>query len=549
MNNKKGFTLVELLAVIAILAILVIIAIPNILKSVEDARKSTAEQSTIGYVRSIESDGIVSTMLGGSLKNGAYKVNQLNVKVDGNGPTYGNVTIEDGKVVDSLICINNYKVAYYDNKAVAQSKCNGDFAYGEGLLNGAEPVLKEGLIPVTIDSDGTVKYADINTKWYSYRNKEWANAIILSSENSKEYSVGQIIPESAIESYFVWIPRYKYKLWNVSNTNIDQKKEYTNYLDVPNDVREIEIVFENNETTPSNGNTNGSWLTHPAFTSFDSNGMWVGKFETGYKDATNTTAAQDNSIKSDEIIIKPNVYSWRGISVGNIFSTAYNYKRGLDSHMMKNTEWGAIAYLIYSKYGMNGDIRINNNKSYITGYSALNAPTCGWTNTNENCNDYQQTSIGEDGINTFRYNSSTGYLASATGNITGIYDMSGGANEYVAGYLENKLGSSEFNPEDYDSKYYDVYKGGDRSDRILGDSTGEFGPYYTLSQTGSNGKKTHYVTGWNTSFTQFVKKESPWFVRGGYRGSGVMTGPAAFLAYPGEALDFLGFRIVLTPQK
>ena len=32
MNNKKGFTLVELLAVIAILDILVIIALPNIIK-------------------------------------------------------------------------------------------------------------------------------------------------------------------------------------------------------------------------------------------------------------------------------------------------------------------------------------------------------------------------------------------------------------------------------------------------------------------------------------------------------------------------------------
>ena len=31
MSNKKGFTLVELLAVIAILAILVVIALPNVI--------------------------------------------------------------------------------------------------------------------------------------------------------------------------------------------------------------------------------------------------------------------------------------------------------------------------------------------------------------------------------------------------------------------------------------------------------------------------------------------------------------------------------------
>ena len=38
--NKKGFTLVELLAVIAILAILVIIALPNVLELYRNARKN-----------------------------------------------------------------------------------------------------------------------------------------------------------------------------------------------------------------------------------------------------------------------------------------------------------------------------------------------------------------------------------------------------------------------------------------------------------------------------------------------------------------------------
>ncbi len=39
--NKKGFTLVELLAVIAILAILVIIALPNVLEMYRNARQNT----------------------------------------------------------------------------------------------------------------------------------------------------------------------------------------------------------------------------------------------------------------------------------------------------------------------------------------------------------------------------------------------------------------------------------------------------------------------------------------------------------------------------
>ena len=46
-NNKKGFTLVELLAVIVILAIILVIAVPQIMKTIDSARlgafRSTAK--------------------------------------------------------------------------------------------------------------------------------------------------------------------------------------------------------------------------------------------------------------------------------------------------------------------------------------------------------------------------------------------------------------------------------------------------------------------------------------------------------------------------
>ncbi|MGM9834596.1 MAG: hypothetical protein ACI31M_02300, partial [Bacilli bacterium] len=41
------------------------------------------------------------------------------------------------------------------------------------------PVISGDLIPVTIADDGTVKKADTSTKWYSYCEKKWANAVIL----------------------------------------------------------------------------------------------------------------------------------------------------------------------------------------------------------------------------------------------------------------------------------------------------------------------------------------------------------------------------------
>ena len=223
--------------------------------------------------------------------------------------------------------------------------------YTEGILNGTDPILKDELIPITIDEDGTVKKADLTSEWYSYANKEWANAVILKDE-SEIYVDNEVIPESAIESYFVWIPKYRYQLWDLglydSLTSIDTSK-----------VHEIPIIFGDYNTSDSaNGECTtpmesgesgncavGDYMTHPAFLSIPSTGFWVGKFETGYEGATSTSEAQQNVNDSSKIIVKPNTYSWREIQVANAFYSTYDYKRNLDSHMMKNTEWGAVAYL------------------------------------------------------------------------------------------------------------------------------------------------------------------------------------------------------------
>ena len=547
MRKKQGFTLIELLAVIVILAVIALTATPIILNVIEDSKKGAAEQSVIGYINGIENSVLVSELDNNSLEDGSYNINELNVEVKGNKPSSGNVTLENGIVVDAVMCMNGYRINYANSKSEVQGKCDEALVYSEGILNGTDPVLGSDMIPVTIDSDGIVKYADINKKWYSYRNKEWANAVIVSSGT---YNVGDIIPESAIESYFVWIPRYRYKLFNVDNTSKDSKT-YTIYTDVPSKAQEIEIVFENKKTKESIGTKNGEYLTHPAFTSFESNGMWVGKFETGYKGATSTTSAQVNSNDSSKVIVKPNVYSWRNITINNIFLTSYNYKRNLDSHMMKNTEWGAVAYLSHSKYGINNDIRINNNSARITGYAKTEQPTCGWTNSNEECNKFESTELGKDGTYTKRYNTEIGVLASTTGNITGIYDMSGGTYEYVSAYMVGQLGSSGITPTNYDSKYFNVYNASSTiasyQYRILGDATGEMGPFTNLKSSGSNGDKTAYVSNWYASDAGFVDLSCPWFGRGGGCNNGVIAGQFYFDRYTGGAGNGLGFRLVLTP--
>ena len=386
----------------------------------------------------------------------------------------------------------------------------------------ATPTLGTEMIPVIISNNGTVKYADTNSNWYNYCDKLWANAVILSSGS---YKVGDTIPESAIESYFVWIPRYRYKLWN---TGTASKGPHS-----------IEIEFETKDTTPSTGSNNGEWLTHPAFTSFNSNGFWVGKFETGYKGATSTSTAQVNSNDPSKVIIKPNTYSWRNITINNIFLTSYNYKRNLDSHMMKNTEWGAVAYLSHSKYGIGYEINMNNNSSYKTGYSALPSTS-------------QQTypgTYGDGSSYNQQYNTEIGYLASTTGNITGIYDMSGGALEYVAGYISGKPGSSGLTPTNYNSKYFDVYNSSSSLTsyqyRILGDAIGEMGPFKNYLD-GDNISRYH--SSWYVFGANFVDSSNPWFIRGGHYSDGVLAGQFHFARDTGAASGGRGFRLVLTPQ-
>ena len=416
------------------------------------------------------------------------------------------------------------------SKAKSEKSCSADVS---------EPVLKDGLIPVKISDNGTVTYADTNKSWYDYCDKIWANAVILNDGVS--YNVGDTIKESDIQSYFVWIPKYKYKLWNV-DTSVKNAHEIDIIFDTKDTTDISGVSCKTPMTSGSSGNCkNGEYMTHPAFISMGVNGFWVGKFETGYKGATSTTTAQVNSNDSSKIIIKPNSYSWRNLTVMNMFTATYNYKRTMNSHMMKNTEWGAVAYLSHSKYGINAEVNINNNSSYKTGYSALPSTS-------------QQTYPGTRGDgNTYNnaYNTSIGYLATTTGNISGVYDMSGGAHEYISSYTSGYFGISGFAAstiKNYDSKYFDVYSSSSTLTsfqyRILGDATGETGPFKNYLD-GDNTSRYH--NSWYNDSSSFVSSNNAWLGRGGSDGNGVLAGQFQFSSGTGGASAAVGFRIVLAP--
>ena len=130
--------------------------------------------------------------------------------------------------------------------------------------------------------------------------------------------------------------------------------------------------------------------------------------------------------------------------------------------------------------------------------------------------------------------------------------MSGGAHEYVSAYMADNLGSSGITPTDYDSKYFDVYNASSTTTsyqyRILGDATGEMGPFTTFKSTGGYGDKTAYVSSWYISYADFVDTSYPWFRRGSDYVNGVLAGQFYFSRNTGGTLSNVGFRLVLTPQ-
>lgn len=101
--NKKGFTLVELLAVIVILAIIALIATPTVINIVRDSRDNANKRSVEGYMKAYETAYYQALLAGQTLE--FNEVNVQSVEYSGNTVTCEKNTIklENGKV--SATCI------------------------------------------------------------------------------------------------------------------------------------------------------------------------------------------------------------------------------------------------------------------------------------------------------------------------------------------------------------------------------------------------------------------------------------------------------------
>ncbi len=104
--NKKGFTLVELLAVIAILAILVIIAMPNVLEMFNKAKQDAFETEVQSHVKAVTTEFITTGQLVYSNKvPGAAKL-----KMDGEELDYYIKLDTKGNIVVLNVTNGEYKI-------------------------------------------------------------------------------------------------------------------------------------------------------------------------------------------------------------------------------------------------------------------------------------------------------------------------------------------------------------------------------------------------------------------------------------------------------
>ena len=423
--------------------------------------------------------------------------------------------------------------------------------YGKDGLNiePNAPVLDDNMIAVRYDGSNWVKADSSTNNWYNYDKQEWANAVTVSSGTRSTYlsaDVGSVISMDDIETMWVWIPRYSYTIGSEDGTNYYGKQG--DYLDsTPTQALpgEIDVKFVSTDTKDrgtakyvvSSGIQDNSWYTPDAFTFGDQelSGIWVGKFETSSSNP-NASYGGDNTIELDPMI-KPNVTSWRNINVNNAFNVSlkmnddgnrYGFSSNVDTHMMKNSEWAIVAYLSQSRYGKlgntnftgaNKEVYQNKSNSFMTGCS-YGSPSNG--NTDYGCQYTYDESVNGTG-------------ASITGNIYGVYDMSGGAWEYVMANYNDTIASSGFETMP-DIIYYNKYTSSDINTACNGTECIS----HSLSET----------AGWYDDNSTIVNETYPWSVNGGHYYYDTSAGVFGFgvTSIIGGANSIVSFRLVMSPS-
>ena len=434
--------------------------------------------------------------------------------------------------------------------------------------------------------------------WYDYKTSKWANTMTEDG------------------SMWVWIPRFAYKIDNTKKT-IDVKflvGTTDQYYDDEGNLQTAKRAESATEIV----DTTSDYYVHPAFTDesdinyanggWDSEltGIWVAKFEAGYASGNNDAKVVASSVnytqstawvstyetsktdtnndggetdtarnwldglygtKTTSIkypTFQPVTYSMNYININD----ANNISRALtganniygfsssstDSHLMKNSEWGAVAYLGWSEYGAVNRETEQMEEPYVNNITANSGNTKRETGTNEkgqtglisvyavtglttgttnagatamssdNLNDINSRT-GNTGTsnNIYAWDQATGQKSSSTLNMYGVYDLSGGTWERTAAYVNNgngnltAFGASVVVNKDTSTKYATVYPWKDPQNSNIDTASQdnyELNDYIfgdAVRETSTSGTGT---SSWNSDYSYFPGLNSPFFLRG-----------------------------------
>ena len=475
----------------------------------------------------------------------------------------------------------------------------------DGKVNKPELMTGMSAIKFTDPTDSaegtTVDTTSNDSEWYNYEDKKWANA---KTEDG---------------SMWVWIPRYAYRIHKENGVET-QKFDVVflvgltdTYYDENGKLQTAQRQTSEDQTIVTNGDT---YTVHPAFTNESSinyanggwdvelAGIWVAKFEAGYASGNNSATVKASSVNySQDTAYVPAVetgtttktatarnwldgeygstttaikyptfqgltYSMNYINhndvyriskvlteSGNIYGLSSN---STDSHLMKNSEWGAVSYLSQSKYGLDGteivinSVYLNNTTKSIyavTGCASSTADASAVSTTIGALNNRTQSSV-------YVWTQKNGTAASSTGTIYGIYDMAGGISERTSSLINNK----NDNLKTYGSQIIADLNNGKSTKYITIYPTGE-----TLGQTMAQASQANYTnntkiygdaiketstlgTGtnsWYSDCSDFVGLSTPFLLHGGYYGGTSISGCFAFGRTSGNGSYNRGFRSVL----
>jgi hypothetical protein len=382
--------------------------------------------------------------------------------------------------------------------------------------------------------------------WYDYSKKIWANAVTVSSTNRAQYQAapaGTPVAAADIRGFWTYIPRYRYQTYTYTWNSTNYPKAINiEFEDCQSDGTVCTAAGYAKAGVDSLSTTSpGGWLTHPAFT-FDGkelNGFWVAKYE-----MTGTTTAPT---------ILPDIAPLTNQTINNLFvaakamsgtdgATVYG-DHGLtagssNTRIANNSNWGAIAYLSQSLFGVCTNMACTDSGAAATSLAPANAQKI-WNNGTGQCaspytmgrtgygnggkTDACSTSIGNNGgaAGTGTYTADNAYygvngmLASSTGNPTGIYDLAGGAWEYTLDVYNNTINTAVSGIAAFAAKYMNNYPNPplNNTDNSIWNGNFNFTATFkgaighAISETGGGGTTT---SAWHSDNSSSVTSTNPW---------------------------------------